>query len=783
MKTLAWLWRGVMIFSLLGIGRWEWAAAQTLPPTPEVQVDEALRQQAFAEVEQAAQANNGSVLIIIQLAVSAQPEGSLSLAQAQAQRQAIANAQANITQALRGTGASNIRTFTYIPFMALRADVAALRALQASPWVAHIAEDVPEPAALLESTALIGASTPGTGAWAQGYTGAGQVIAILDTGVDKYHPFITPGKVVAEACFSNSGGGGTANGGSTLCLNGQPTMLNQDNAALDCDVTIVGCGHGTHVAGIAAGKAYAGMESLAGSSFSGVAPDASLIAIKVFTRFENSSGLCGAASTCALTFPSDQIDALDHLYTLRNTYSLAAANMSLGGGQNTSSCDATQTGRKMAIDNLLSAGIATVVASGNSGYSNALAAPACISTAVSVGAVGDGSGGAVADQVQSFSNSASFLDLLAPGAAIRSSTNGTFEDFVGTSMAAPHVAGAWAVLKQIAPAASVAAVQSALENSGISVTDARNGITKKRIQLDAAVRLILPMRGSPSSASFGVVGVDLSGLVVLNLQNVSTGNITITPAITGAGVAYTGGGGFPGSGGTCATTINAGQSCTVRLTYAPLAGGTLNGSFTATYINSVGLPLSLTIPLTGVADTLCPSNRLSNARLEKAGTWTQSDTVGGQALPLCPSGLCSVGSLAPAGPYSGGGWGWFGGYTTTVPSKVTQILTQTVTVPAGTATLQFNLNISRADAGANASDMLRVRLGNTYVFTATAAEASTYNIYKLVRLNINQFATGGSQTLVFSATTSTGPVINMNVDDVALCAPAYYPVYLPSVAR
>lgn len=776
-----------MIFSLLGIGRWERAAAQTPPPTLEVQVDEALRKQAFVEVEQAAQTHNGSVLIIVQLAMRVQPEGSLSLAQAQAQRQAIANAQATITQALRGTGASSIRTFMYIPFMALRADVAALRTLQASPLVANIAEDVPEPATLLESTALIGASTPGTGAWAQGYGGAGQVIAILDTGVDKHHPFITPGKVVAEACFSNAGGGG---GGTSLCTSGSTG----NNAALDCDVTIVGCGHGTHVAGIAAGKAYAGMESAAGSSFSGVAPDASLIAIKVFTRFDDggSNQTCassGVSSPCALTFPSDQALALQHLYNLRTTYSIATANMSLGGGKYTSvsECEANPNNslRKAAIDQLLGAGIGTVIASGNSGHTDGLAGPACISTAVSVGAVGDGSGGSVADQVQSFSNSASFLDLLAPGAVIRSSTDGTFEDFVGTSMAAPHVAGAWAILKQLAPNASVSAIQAVLENTGVSVLDIRNGITKKRIRLPEAIQLMLmpPMQATPSPASFGTVGVDLSGLLVLTLQNVSTVSISITPSLNGAGVAYTGGGGFPGSGGTCATTITAGQMCTVRLTYAPLSGGTLSGSFIATYINSVGLPFALTIPLSGVADTLCPSNRLSNARLEKSGTWTQSDNVGGQALPLCPSGICSVGSFAPAGPYSGGGWGWFGGYTTTVPSKVTQILTQTATVPSGTATLQFNLNISRADAGANANDMLRVRLGNTYVFTATAAEASTYTAYKLVRLNINQFATGGSQTLVFSATTSTGPVINLNVDDVALCAPAYYPMYLPTISR
>lgn len=774
MNLFARLWRWLVIVSLLGVGRWEIVSAQTPPPTPEAPPSSdggQARTQAFVMLEKAAQAN-GSVLVIIQLAVNAQPEGALSLAQAQAQRQAIATAQARVAQTLTGTGATHVRTFTYFPFMALRADVAALRVLRASPLITSIEEDLPEPAALAESVGLIGASTPGTGAWAQGYTGAGQVIAILDTGVDRNHPFITPSKVVEEACFSNAGGAGT---GASLCLNGQPTMTG-DDAGLDCDVAISGCGHGTHVAGIAAGKAYAGMEGAAGASFSGVAPEANLIVVKVFTQFSGS----------ALSYASDQVAGMDYVFGLRNFYSIAAVNISIGGTMNyttTGECEIAHASRKTAIDQLRSVTIATVIASGNFGFTNGLSAPACISTSVSVGAVEDGSGGTVTDRVWSSSNSASFLDLLAPGAVIRSSTDGAFQDFVGTSMAAPHVAGAWAVLKQIAPAASVTAVQTALENSGVSITDPRNGLTKKRIQLDAAVRLMLPLRGSPNPASFGTVGVDLSSVLVLTLQNVSAGSITLTPSLSGAGVSYTGGGGFPGSSGTCAPTITAGQTCTVRLTYAPLSGGTLSGSFTATYNNSVGLPFVLTVPLTGVADTICPSNRLTNARLEKSTVWTQSDTVGGQALPLCPSGICSVGSYAPAGPYSGGGWAWFGGYTTTVPSKVTQILTQTATIPVGTATLQFNLRISRADIGASASDMVRVRLGNTYVFTATAAEASFYNTYKLVRLNINQFATGVSQSLVFSSTTSTGPVININVDDVAVCAPAFYPVYLPTLSR
>ena len=61
---------------------------------------------------------------------------------------------------------------------------------------------------------------------------------------------------------------------------------------------------------------------------------------------------------------------------------------------------------KPIIDNLRSANIATVIATGNDGFTNSISAPACISTSVSVGSTGDGSNGSIADAVSSFSNSA-----------------------------------------------------------------------------------------------------------------------------------------------------------------------------------------------------------------------------------------------------------------------------------------------------------------------------------------------------------------------------------------
>lgn len=77
-----------------------------------------------------------------------------------------------------------------------------------------------------------------------------------------------------------------------------------------------------------------------------------------------------------------QCRSLERVLEMNSTTNIAAVNMSLGGGQFTANCDATDAAAKTAIDNLRSVNIATVIASGNSSYTNALGSPACISTAV-----------------------------------------------------------------------------------------------------------------------------------------------------------------------------------------------------------------------------------------------------------------------------------------------------------------------------------------------------------------------------------------------------------------
>ncbi len=372
-----------------------------------------------------------------------------------------------LLQRLPAKARQNSKRFDYIPYLALEVDAAAFSDLLNAPEIDLIEEDLPVPPALSDSVPLIGGD--GNGLFL-GYSGAGQTVAILDTGVDKTHPFLA-NKVVDEACFSTNG-----SGVSSLCPNGSGEQLGAGSGT-DCNTAVAGCGHGTHVAGIAAGK---------GAGFSGVAKDASIIAIQVFSRFNS----CPGTSPCAMSYISDQIKALNRIYELRHIYNIAAVNMSLGGGSYSSACDSSHGAIKMAIDNLKAVGIATVIASGNNGFTGSISSPACVSTAVSVGAT------TKSDVLASYSNSVSWLSLLAPGSAIESSTKGGgYASWSGTSMATPHVAGAWAVMKSKKPTASVDEVLSALQGTGTPVSG--KGVTRPRIRVSNALGLLASGNETP----------------------------------------------------------------------------------------------------------------------------------------------------------------------------------------------------------------------------------------------------------------------------------------------
>ncbi|MEU2063832.1 S8 family serine peptidase [Streptomyces sp. NPDC013455] len=362
-----------------------------------------------------------------------------------------------------------LQSFQTLPVVTLRVDRGGLDQLAAQPGVVSVTEDVPAPPSLDESVPVIGADT----ASAQGYTGAGSVVAVLDTGVATGHPFLKD-RVVTEACFSPIDPDYTA---TSLCPDGtdhQEGPGTADSGTGPC-ATMTDCDHGTHVAGIVAGNG----EGLTGAPKRGVAPGANIVAIQVFSKFD-SEDVCGpGAAPCALSFTSAQLAGLEKVLQLRQSGTpLVAANLSLGAGRYATACDADP--RKAAIDNLLAAGVATVVAAGNNGYTDAVSAPACVPNAIAVGSTTDD------DQLSAFTNRGPLLDLLAPGTGIVSSVpGGGYASKNGTSMAAPHVAGALAILRQAFPDDSIAKLESRLKTGGKSI--AYTGADTPRINVAQAL--------------------------------------------------------------------------------------------------------------------------------------------------------------------------------------------------------------------------------------------------------------------------------------------------------
>ncbi|GAA4457906.1 hypothetical protein GCM10023170_054940 [Phytohabitans houttuyneae] len=417
-----------------------------------------------------------SVRVIVGLRADFDPSSLRQQATRASAQERIATAAAAVETELRGVPHTIHHRYDSLPYLALTAPSGAIDALRKAGRITSVQRDEAERVALSDSTRIIGAQE----ATAHGFDGTGRVIAVLDTGVERTHPFLS-GRVVEEACFS----------GNSNCPNGSTSQTGV-GAAAPCTYSPSECPHGTHVAGIAAGRRSGSI------TFDGVAPGASVMPIQVFSRFTGTFDCGPLLAVCAKSFQSDQVAGLNQVINrLLGGVRIAAVNISIGSAATQSTaCDSDV--RKTAIDSLRAQGVPTVIASGNSGSNTGVSTPACISTAVTVGNT------TKADAVASDSNSSQQVDLLAPGSSIVSSVpGGGTATMSGTSMAAPHVAGAMAVYRERFPGTDLSTVLATLHNTGVVITDPDNLVVKRRINISTAMAgYAFVWANQPSSASY-----------------------------------------------------------------------------------------------------------------------------------------------------------------------------------------------------------------------------------------------------------------------------------------
>jgi subtilisin family serine protease len=368
---------------------------------------------------------------------------------------------AEVLQSLHG--ATRIETWGETGAFEAEIDRAEIDALRRDPRVRAVTIDTGGEGSMLESLPLVGMDL----VRAQGLDGSGITVAVLDTGIDTHHADFA-GRIIAQQCFCDNGDG-------TGCCPGGDKVRSGAGAAEDDH------GHGTHVSGIiAGGGAIAPM---------GIAPKAKIISVKVMDAANSFRAFTQIYR--GLQWILDEHPEVDVI------------NMSLGSFTlfSSAACGdaAISFGMAPVIAKLRARGTLITASSGNSASLIGTTLPACMVPVIAVGATFDANQSytngicaapnAKRDEVTCFTNSTDSIDIVAPGAMIVSSMrNGTFANWSGTSMAAPHVAGAIALMRQQSRGKITAdQAESILELTGKPVTDPRNNLTFPRLDIAAAI--------------------------------------------------------------------------------------------------------------------------------------------------------------------------------------------------------------------------------------------------------------------------------------------------------
>ncbi len=380
----------------------------------------------------------------------------------QARNQALAQTQVRLLASVTARDFQLIHRYQTVSGLVGTVTPQGLAQLRRSPDIQTVALDMPVYPATLESAILIHADR----VWNDlGITGKGIRIAVIDSGVDTEHPDLSD-SIVAQRCFTHlSCMPGDSNGG----------LYAQDQH-----------GHGTRIAGIITGDGV--------DSPKGIAPDAEIVVVQVMDQK-------------GMGWASDVVAGIDWVVANRTRHNVKVINLSLGGGLYHGVCDTTDANTILYAEALASAhhaGITIFAASGNQGQRDAMIAPACISHAISVGCTYDANLGGRnwgactdtstgVDQIACFSNSDTTLDLLAPGAWTETTAlGGGKSGDAGTSTATAHASAVAALMLQANPNLTPDEIKQILQETGVTITDARNGGVTSRIDALAAVRRAAP---------------------------------------------------------------------------------------------------------------------------------------------------------------------------------------------------------------------------------------------------------------------------------------------------